>query len=263
MLADLLSKHPEADLCASLEDRWTLLHWAARLGAAHCASLLLRPPARSQSLRGFLDVTANYSAADRCIPCPLDAVDWGGHTALHLASSSEVVEVLLQAAGSRALSFLGLENKQHRTALEDHLAEGREMIAKALGYTPLRMLEMAHRRLAWAKAGGDVIPRLAEESPVYWALPDDLVLDVAMSLPVLWSHVTVDRRVSPCTATWGACKPLQAQYFSDHESISVGERSDSRTCCTLTRFDEATDRDSRENARRKCVWQANVSCSLQ
>ena len=54
-------------MTATLGDKWTLLHWSARLGAAHCAQLLLATR------------RVDYTA-----------VDWGGYTPLHVAGSPAV-----------------------------------------------------------------------------------------------------------------------------------------------------------------------------
>ena len=59
-----------ADVNAAPQDKWTLLHWAARLGAQHCASLLLehgpsKPPPPSPDSSQFPGTCSSVSEVGR------------------------------------------------------------------------------------------------------------------------------------------------------------------------------------------------------
>lgn len=172
LLRQLLRSGRIADINAALEDKWTLLHWSARLGAHHCAKLLLEHGA---------DVTIG---------------DWGKYNALHVAATVEVTEVLLQCQTAGAA--LRLRNKAGRTALEEHTEEGRTGVAEVLRRAEPRMVEARRQRLAWAKAGthrrlaalGEVTA--ATFSPPFQWLSDDLVSEVGRRIPLIFRQTPED-----------------------------------------------------------------------
>ena len=173
-LRNLLHAGRIGDVNGALEDKWTLLHWSARLGAQHCASLLLAHGA---------DVSIG---------------DWSSYTALHVAATVEVADVLLM--GRNACVALQMRNNQGKTALEEHTEEGRAGVAMVLRRARQRMVVARQQRLAWAAAGmhrrlatrdtGTAPPGSSSSSsssspvsPVFEWLSDDLVCEVGKLIP--------------------------------------------------------------------------------
>ena len=163
LLRELLRCGRIPDVNDAPEDRWTLLHWAARLGAHHCALLLL-------------DRGADVSAAD-----------WSGYTPLHVAANPEVAEVLMWGGGaSQALVTL---NREGKAPGEEHREEGRCAVAAVFERAPARLAEARRQRLCWAMAG--VHRRLAHSEPSdqpsapFRFLSDDLVAEVGRRIPTI------------------------------------------------------------------------------
>lgn len=170
LLRELLRSGRIEDVNITLEDKWTLLHWAARLGAQNCAKLLMKHGA---------DVTIE---------------DWGKYNPLHVAATVDVTDVLLHCRNASVA--LRLRNKAGRTAFEEHTAEGRTGVAEVLRRAEPRMVEARRQRLAWAKAG--IHRRLATTSvadtfspPFQW-LSDDLVGEIGRRVPLIFRQTPAD-----------------------------------------------------------------------
>lgn len=204
-LRELLRSGRLEDVNTTLEDKWTLLHWAARLGAQNCAKLLMEHGA---------DVTIG---------------DWGKYNALHVAATVEVTEVLLHCRN--ACAALWLRNKAGRTAFEEHAEEGRTGVAEMLRRAEPRMVEARRQRLAWAKAG--IHRRLATTSvadtfspPFQW-LSDDLVSEVGRRIPLIFRQTPAD------IAAVAAADPRLLSAQSPREPVMPSASERQRQNCAV------------------------------
>ena len=120
-------------------------------------------------------------------------------TALHVAATAEVAEVLLM--GRNACVALRAQNIQGMTALQEHTEEGRAGVAMVLRRARPRMVTARRQRLAWAAAGMhrrlatiDLDPAGAggpagggsSASPVFEWLSDDLVSEIGRLIPPIF-----------------------------------------------------------------------------